>query len=151
MNTRSQLDYQIKIIVLWTVFLLGTIFHTQLALMPLFHGFDVAIVGHQHDAESSQTIAEIAPILWGMLAFFAIPMVAIVTTAFSKSQGYRVFHFWLTIVYTVLNFLHVVLDLFVEPLFWYQIVLMTLLFGFGIVLNFTSYQWMKFSLRRQRI
>ncbi len=151
MNTRNQLDYQVKIIALWTVFLLGTVFHTQLALMPLFHGFDVAIMGHQHHSESTQAIAEIAPILWGMLAFFAIPMVAIVTTAFSKSQGYRVCHFWLTIVYTVLNFLHVVLDLFVEPLFWYQIFLMTLLFFFGIILNFVSYQWMKNGLHRQRI
>ncbi len=61
------------------------------------------------------------------------------------------FHFWLTIVYTILNFLHVVLDLFVEPLFWYQIVLMMLLFGFGIVLNLISYQWMRVGLRRQRI
>ena len=63
MNTRNQLDYQVKIIALWTVFLLGTVFHTQLALMPLFHGLDVAIVGHQHGTESSQAIAEIAPIL----------------------------------------------------------------------------------------
>ena len=78
-------------------------------------------------------------------------MVTIVTTAFSKSQRYRVFHFWLTMVYTVLNFLHVVLDLFVEPLFWYQIILMTLLFGFGIVLNLISYQWMRVVLRRQRV
>ena len=88
MNTRNQLDYQVKIIALWTVFLLGTIFHTQLALMPLFHGFDVAIVAHQHSTESSQTIAEIAPILWGMLAFFVIPMVAIVTTVLNNSQRY---------------------------------------------------------------
>jgi len=151
MNTRSQLDYQVKIIALWTVFLLGTIFHTQLALIPLFHGFDVAIVAHQHSTESSQNIAEIAPLLWGMLGFFTIPMLAIVTTVFNQSQRYRVFHFWLTIVYTILNFLHVVLDLFVEPLFWYQIVLMTLLFGFGIVLNLISYQWMRVGLRRQRV
>ena len=151
MNARNQLDYQVKLIALWTVFLFGTVFHTQLALIPLFHGFDVAIMGHQHDTEASQTVAEIAPILWGMLAFFAIPLVAIVTTAFNKSQRYRVGHFWLTIVYTVLNFLHLVLDLFVEPLFWYQIFLMALLFGFGLVLNLVSYQWMQVNgLRRRR-
>lgn len=151
MNSKAQLGYQVKIVSLWIVFLLGTVFHTQLALMPLFHGLDVAIVAHQHDVGSSQTIAEIAPILWGMLAFFAIPMMAIVATAFSTSQRYRVCHFWLTMVYTVLNFLHVVLDLFVEPLFWYQIALMTFLFCLGILLNFTAYRWMRIDWYHQRI
>lgn len=34
--------FQIKILVLWNVFLLGLLFHTDLGLMPLFHGLDVA-------------------------------------------------------------------------------------------------------------
>ena len=56
------INYREKIIALWTVFLLGTLFHTQLALMPLFHGIDVAIMGHHH--QETATIAEIQPILW---------------------------------------------------------------------------------------
>ena len=82
MNVNSQQ----KIIALWTVFLLGTLFHTQLALMPLFHDVSVA---HTH----AHGTAELAPILWGMLVFFMVPMVLIVATAFNHSKRYRAFHF----------------------------------------------------------
>ncbi len=37
-----EITLQEKIIALWIVFLLGMLFHTQLALMPLFHGLKVA-------------------------------------------------------------------------------------------------------------
>ena len=137
MRQTSKLDYSTKIIALWTVFLIGTLFHTQLALMPLFHGIDVAMVGHHH--QESATMAEIAPILWGMLLFFTLPILAIVATAFFDFKRYRVFHFGLTLFYTVLNLLHVVLDLFVDPIAWYQIALMSLLFALGILLNLVAY------------
>lgn len=35
------LQYQLKLIAQWTAFLLGLLFHTQLALIPLFHGLDM--------------------------------------------------------------------------------------------------------------
>ena len=148
MKQTSKLDYSTKIIALWTVFLIGTLFHTQLALMPLFHGIDVAMVGHHH--QESATIAEIEPILWGMLIFFILPILAIVATAFYDFKRYRVFHFGLTLFYTVLNLLHVVFDLFVDPIAWYQIALMSLLFALGILLNLVAYQWMQASSRRQK-
>ncbi|BAU66715.1 hypothetical protein STA3757_41200 [Stanieria sp. NIES-3757] len=137
MNTK--VNYQEKIIALWTVFLLGTIFHTQLALMPLFHGLDVS---HGH-GETAASINEISYILWLMLAFFVLPMIAIVGTAFYNSYRYRSIHFGLTVVYSVMNLLHVVLDLFVDPIAWYQIVLMVVLLLVGIILNVVSYQWMQ--------
>jgi hypothetical protein len=37
--------YQERIITLWAVFLLGTLFHTQLGLMPLFHNQSIALHG----------------------------------------------------------------------------------------------------------
>lgn len=142
-------DYQGKIIALWTVFLLGTLFHTQLALMPIFHGIDVAIMGHHH--QEMATIAEITPILWGMLLFFTLPILAIVATAFYSFKRYRLFHFGLTVVYTVLNFLHVTMDLLVTPIAWYQIVLMILLFFIGILLNLVAYQWLRIGSHRHKI
>ncbi|MGB5631932.1 MAG: hypothetical protein WBM44_06465 [Waterburya sp.] len=137
----NPINYREKIIALWMVFLLGILFHTQLALMPLFHGIDVGIMGHHH--QETATMAEITPILWGMLFFFILPMLAIVATAFYEVKRYRVFHFGLTLVYTVLNFIHLLADLLVTPIAWYQIVLMMLLFLIGILLNIVSYQWMK--------
>lgn len=143
MTKINPINYREKIIILWGVFLLGTLFHTQLALMPLFHGIDVAIMGHHH--QETATMAEIIPILWGMLAFFMFPMLAIIITAFYEFKRYRLFHFGLTLFYTVLNFLHVVMDLFVTPIAWYQIMLMVLLLFVGILLNIVSYQWMRFN------
>ena len=149
MTRINQINYREKIIALWTVFLLGTLFHTQLALMPLFHGIDVAIMGHHH--QETATMAEITPILWGMLFFFMLPMLAIAATAFYEFKRYRVFHFGLTIVYTILNFIHAIADLLVTPIAWYQITLMMLLFLIGILLNIVSYQWMRIGSRRHQI
>lgn len=143
------INYREKIIALWTVFLLGTLFHTQLALMPLFHGIDIALIGHHH--QQPATMAEISPILWGMLLFFILPMLAIVATAFYNSRRYRVWHFGLTVVYTVLNFFHAIADLLVTPIAWYQIALMLLLFFIGILLNIVSYQWLQTGSRRHKI
>lgn len=141
----NPINYREKIIALWTVFLLGTLFHTQLALMPLFHGIDVAMMRHIH--QETATMAEIQPILWGMLFFFIIPTIAIIATAFYNFKRYRVFHFGLTLIYTVLNFAHLLADLIVDTIFWYQIVLMLLLFLIGILLNIVSYQWLRSNVR----
>ncbi|WP_322742252.1 hypothetical protein [Gloeocapsopsis crepidinum] len=130
------ISYQEKIIALWTVFLLGTLFHTQLGLMPLFHGQDIAIADIHNNLN-------IAYILWGMLGFFVLPMFAIIVMAFNDSKRYRVIHLSLTIFYTVLNFLHVVLDLEVTPIAWYQIALMIVLFFIGLLLNIVSLQWLR--------
>ena len=125
------INYQEKIIALWTVFLLGTLFHTQLGLMPLFHGQSIAINAYGTSS-----------IFWWMLAFFMLPMVAIVATAFLSSRHYRATHFGLTIFYTVMNFLHVALDLGVRPIAWYQIGLMVILFLVGLLLNLVAFQWL---------
>jgi len=143
------ISYQEKIIALWVVFLLGTLFHTQLALIPLFHGIDVAMMSHHH--QETATIAEITPILWGMLLFFVLPMLAIIATAFYKFKRWRVFHFGFTLLYSILNLAHLVADLMVKPISWYQIVLMLLLFLVGILLNIVAYQWMRSSVRHLKV
>jgi hypothetical protein len=127
-------DYSLQIVTLWSVFLLGTLFHVQLGLMPLFHGLGVSL-SHAHNS------GEIVPILWGMLAFFGIPMGATIFTVFTEAKGFRKGHFWLTVVYSVLNLFHAVADLFVPPRVWPQVILMVMLFGIGVLLNWVSWQW----------
>jgi hypothetical protein len=125
-----------KVITLWAVFLLGTLFHTQLGLMPLFHNQSVAI-SDSHGTEN------IAWILWLMLGFFLVPMITMIVTLFDDSRLYRKFHFGLTIVYSALNLCHVIADLLVKPIAWYQIVLMVMLFIIGLLLNIVSLQWLQ--------
>jgi hypothetical protein len=137
-TSRFEPSLAIKIAILWGVFLLGTLFHTQLALIPLFHGLDVTL----HGAEAA-SIGEITPILWLMLAFFLVPMVLMVTTLFGHSRRYRATHFGITLLYTGLNLAHLVMDLLVTPVAWYQIALMTWLLVVGLLLNVVAYQWLQ--------
>ncbi|MFQ4144030.1 hypothetical protein [Chlorogloeopsis sp. ULAP02] len=131
------INYREKIIALWVTFLLGTLFHTQLGLMPLFHGLPIV------ESHKSTNINDISGIMWLMLGFFVLPMLAITTAAFADSKRYRVIHFGLTVFYSAMNLLHVILDLFVQPIIWYQITLMLLLFLLGLLLNLVAFQWMK--------
>lgn len=130
-------NYRERIIALWTVFLLGTLFHTQLNLMPLFHGLPAI------ESEKATTINDISGIMWLMLGFFVLPMLAIIVTSCTDLKRYRIIHFGLTIFYSIMNLLHVILDLFVQPVLWYQIALMVLLFFVGLLLNITAFQWMR--------
>jgi hypothetical protein len=134
------INQQGKIITLWSVFLLGTLFHTQLGLMPLFHGINIA-----HTEPVNMDL-----ILWLMLGFFVLPMVAIVATAFTDAHRYRMAHFGLTTIYSALNFLHLALDLMVQPIFWSQITLMAILFAIGLLLNVVAFQWLQERGRVQR-
>lgn len=129
--------YETKIITLWSTFLLGTLFHTQLGLMPLFHGISVA------RADVHDTATNVAIVLWLMLAFFTLPMVAMITTTFTHSKRYRTIHFGMTVVYSVMNLLHLIADLVVTPIVWSQISLMAILFVIGLLLNLVSFQWMQ--------
>jgi hypothetical protein len=122
-----------KIVILWVVFLLGILFHTELGLMPLFHGVSVA----------SEPPDDLNLILWLMLGFFVLPMLAIVGTAFTAIQQYRIAHFGLTLIYSFLNFLHLMMDLRVQPIVWAQIALMGILFVVGLLLNWVSFQWLQ--------
>ncbi|MBD2503505.1 hypothetical protein [Anabaena azotica] len=130
-------NYQIKIVALWVVFLLGTLFHTQLGLMPLFHGLNVI------ESQRATNINDISAIMWLMLGFFVLPMLAIIATVFNDSKRYKQVHFGLTIVYSILNFIHLLLDLLLPQVIWYQITLMVLLFLIGLLLNLVAFQWMK--------
>jgi hypothetical protein len=138
---------QERIIVLWTVFLLGTLFHTQLGLMPLFHGINIA----EANVKTATNLNGIDNILWAMLAFFVIPMFIIIATAFINSRRYKMFHFGLTIVYSILNLLHVILDLTIKPIVWSQITLVTILFIVGLLLNLVAWQWIKENSRSKRL
>ena len=104
--------------------------------MPLFHGLDVA-------DSHAQNLAAVAPIMWLMLAFFVIPMGAMIATIFTDTRRYRKIHFVLSVVYTLLNFSHFLADLLVPPRLWYQIALMVILFAIGLLLNLVSFQWLR--------
>ena len=137
MHKPIAIDFAARITALWTVFLLGTLFHTQLALMPLFHGLNVA-ESHTHSYIS------VTAVMWFMLIFFCLPLLAIAGCAFYSFRQFRQLHFGMTLMYTVLNLLHFVLDSMIAVPS-YQLALMALLFGVGLLLNIVAYRWMRAS------
>jgi hypothetical protein len=104
--------------------------------MPLFHNLSVV-------SSPAKNMDDIALIMWLMLGFFVPPMAAIIVTAFINSKGYRKLHFALSLVYTMLNFSHLIADLMVKPIVWYQITLMVILLIIGLLINLVSFQWVK--------
>lgn len=104
-----------------------------------------------HHHQETTALAEVTPILWEMLLFFILPMVAIIATAFYKFKHWKSHHFGMTLIYSVLNFAHLVADLMVDPIAWYQIVLMLLLFLVGILLNIVSYQCLRSVVRQPKM
>ncbi|MBD2309238.1 hypothetical protein H6G17_27655 [Chroococcidiopsis sp. FACHB-1243] len=124
-----------KIIALWIVFLFGTVFHTQLALMPLLYGENVMMPDTQGKMPAFES--------WLMLGMFVLPAIAIVVTAFNNSRRYRFIHFCVTVLFTVINFIHIVFDLSVQSIVWHQIVSIVFLFVNGLLLNIVSLQWLR--------
>ena len=142
MESFRSVHFPLKIMALWTVFLLGLLFHTQLALMPLFHGIDVA-ASHTHEYMSLDVI------MWFMVVFFGLPLLAILGSVFCPSKRFCRLHFGLTLVYTVLNAVHLVMDILVAAPS-YQLILMVLLLGVGLLLNWVSYQWLRAAEQHRR-
>jgi hypothetical protein len=99
--------------------------------MPLFHNLNVV-------SSPATNMDQIVPIMWLMLGFFVPPMAAIIATAFINSRGYRKLHFALSLIYTMLNFSHLIADLMVKPVVWYQITLMVILLMIGLLINTIS-------------
>lgn len=127
-------NYPQKINALWTSFLLGILFHTDLALMPLFHDLKV---------EHSHAGGDVNAVFGFMLIFFVLPMLAIIAPTFITAKPYRTFHFGFTVVYSILNLGHLTADIVVGAP-WYQLVLMVLLVLIGLLLNIVSFQWIKY-------
>jgi uncharacterized membrane protein len=109
--------------------------------MPLFHEMEV---------EHSHAGGDLNAIFGFMLVFFMLPMLVIIVTSFTNAKSYRIFHFGLTIVYSILNLGHLIADIMVKAP-WYQLVLMTFLLLIGLMLNLVSFQWIKYHPQRKKL
>jgi hypothetical protein len=49
-----------------------------------------------------------------------------------------------------LNLAHLIADLLVRPIAWYQIALMAILLIIGLILNLVSYQWLRLAIAHPR-
>ncbi len=126
---------RLKIIVLWVLFLFGMVFHSLLAVMPLF--FDASI------AMPDTTGAVPASMMWMALAFYLLPMIFIATTLFVKSSWYKITNFVFSGLFSLMNVFHLFKHFSQAPVDFVQVTLLTFVLLTSILLNVAAFRWMK--------
>ena len=124
-----------KIITLWTVFLFGMVFHSLLAMMPLFFGASIAMQDAMGECPPSM--------MWMSLLIYLLPMILIVLILSTEEKWYKITNFTFSILFTLMNIFHIVGHLSETPVKSVQVVLLTFVLISGILLNIVSYKWMK--------
>jgi hypothetical protein len=127
---------------LWGAWLLLMLFHVELGLMPLFHGASVEI-------ESRVAPQQLPRIFLAMLVYFLIPVLALLLAihavsapgGWSATAPWRAAQFWLSVVYSVTNLVHLLADLRIPDARSDQILLMLVLTLVGLLLNLETWQW----------
>ncbi|MCP9778210.1 MULTISPECIES: hypothetical protein [unclassified Cyanobium] len=138
----STTNHAQRLITLWIAWLLAMLFHVDLGLMPLFHG---------QSPEINSKIPLVAlPLLYSaMLGYFLLPLLVIVLISFSDSaigpgirwRPLRRLHFWLSVVYSITNILHLLADILVPDARLDQIVLMAVMTLLGLLINIEGWHW----------
>ena len=131
------MNNRLKVVSLWILFLFGMIFHSLLAMFPLFWGQSIAM--------SEELIAKnpIGPSIRMMLFFFLLPMIIILQTLFFEKKWYKITNFVFTLLFTLMNVWHLIGHINESPVDPYQITLLTFVLTSGIVLNIVSFEWIK--------
>jgi len=127
---------------LWAAWLLLMLFHVELGLMPLFHGASVQI-------ESQVAPQQLPRLFLAMLVYFLIPLLAMLLAihavsdraAWSGALAWRAGQFWLSVVYSVTNGIHLLADIRIPDSRADQVLLMLVLTLIGLLLNLETWLW----------
>ncbi|MEY2644619.1 MAG: hypothetical protein RLZZ611_1268 [Cyanobacteriota bacterium] len=124
---------------LWLSWFLCLLFHTDLGLMPLFHGLSAAI-------ESHVAPQRLPLVFWAMLLYFLVPLAADLLNSYAATAAggwrrWRWFHLGLGIVYTVTNIAHLVVDILIPDSRSDQVLLMAVMVMLGLLINRESWRW----------
>ena len=142
-RTAGRVDHALRLRSLWLCWFLAMLFHTQLGLMPLFHGISPAI-------ESQVPAGRLPALYWGMLIYFLIPLAAYGLISWGASaaeeqqprwRGWKRFHFWLSLVFSATNLLHLLADIVIPDSRSDQVALMVVLALIGLLINLEAWRW----------
>ncbi len=125
---------------LWLGWFLCLLFHTDLGLMPLFHGLSPEIA-------SEVEPARLPLVYWAMLLYFLLPLAAYLLNSYAATaeagrwSRWRWFHFGLGIVYSFTNIAHLVVDILIPDSRADQVLLMAVMVVIGLLINRESWRW----------
>ena len=135
-------DRALRLRSLWQCWFLALLFHTDLGLMPLFHGLPVTI--------ESQVNPDAVPLIMrAMLAYSLVPLAALILITYaatSTREGHGWFwwrrsHLWLSLLYTLTNAGHLVVDMAIPDSRGDQVVLMAVMLAIGLLINREALLW----------
>ena len=129
------MNNRVKVAILWGVFLFGMIFHTLLAIMPVFWGQSVAMTQEQIVANPMVLM------MWMVLFFYMLPMIAIVLSLLIEAKWYRTINFVLSLLFTFMNVFHIVEHASEAAVDMRQVVLLIVVLISGVFLNIASFKW----------
>jgi hypothetical protein len=134
--------FALRVGALWAAWLLVMLFHVELGLMPLFHGCSVEI-------KTKVRPDRLARLFLAMLVYFVVPVLAMLLAihaasdplAWSASGAWRAFQFLLACLYTITNIAHLFADISIPDSRFDQVLLMVVLTGIGLLLNWETWRW----------
>jgi hypothetical protein len=128
---------------LWLAWFLCLLFHTDLGLMPLFHG--------QSPAIASQVPAERLPQVFGAMAlYFLFPLLAWLLNSYAAAAEaparglWRRWRWWqlgFSLLYSLTNIAHLLADLLIPDSRPDQVLLMAVMVVIGLLINRESWRW----------
>ena len=142
MLTTASFGYAVRLTGLWAAWLLVMLFHVELGLMPLFHGLSVEI-------KSQVAPSRLPRLFLTMLFYFLVPVGALLVAVhasadpvgWSASVPWRAAQFWLSVVYTLTNLIHLVADIRIPDARLDQVILMLVLTLIGLLINQQTWAW----------
>lgn len=130
-----KLENRMKVILLWIVLLFGMMAHSQLAVMPVFFGVDVAIPG----AAGSMPVS----MGWMCLFFYLVPLLLVVGVMSSGAKWFRITNLMFGGLIALLNASHLCEHAAEVPVDRVQVVLLGWVLIFSIIQCGVSFQWAK--------
>lgn len=124
---------QTKIVVLWLLVLLGMLLHQFFSLHNLRFGMNVVKAGF--DAVPDMEMVK-------RLGLYLFPTIFICGIMFVQTRIVRVLNFIASIFYTAFHSWHFI-DELGKMKDWVQWILLTLLIGYCLLLNFASWRWIE--------
>ena len=135
-------DRALRLRSLWQCWFLALLFHTDLGLMPLFHGLPVEIA-------SQLDPAAVVVVFRVMLAYVLIPLASIILITYAETGlepdprwcWWRRCHLWLSLIYTFTNASHLLVDVLIPDARADQVVLMAVMLAIGVLINREALLW----------
>lgn len=128
--------FQFRIVMLWTLLLVGMVLHFNYHVSKVFYVASVVRDG------ADGSLPAMVFILRNV--FYHLPIAFIVLALYGQKQWIRLLLFGISLPYSIAHLMHMVEELNKPVIDWWgQVILLNMLFVLSIILNITSWHYWK--------